>query len=77
MLLVGNQLRSRQPKLQHGSPFDSTPRMRPAMSKSPEPELPPDTCTPFGTVIAPLLLVFTVENPSVTGGESFLTAPFG
>ena len=74
---VGNHSRSEQLKLQQGSPFERTPRIRPAISNRPEPELPPETCRPFGTVTPVRLLDLTVENPSATGRESFLTAPLG
>src|SRR4029434_1476735 len=74
---VGNQSRSEQAKLQHGSPNESTPQIRPAMSKSPDPELPPETCNPFGTVIPVSPLALTFANPSAMGGDSFFTAPLG
>src|SRR5436305_11679446 len=74
---VGNQSRSEQEKLQHGSPLERTPQIRPAMSKSPEPELPPETCSPLGTVMPAPLLALTVANPSAMGGDSFFAAPLG
>jgi len=50
--------------------------IRPAVSKSPDPELPPETCTVEGTEIAFGLLARTVAKLACFG-ESFFTAPFG
>src|SRR3954454_20150437 len=77
IVFVGNRDRSRHWKVQQRSPFERTPVILPAMSNRPDPELPPETWSPFGTVTPVALLLLTVENPSATGGESFLTDPLG
>src|SRR4051794_26672667 len=77
IVFVGNHNRSLHWKLQQGSPFERTPRILPAMSNRPDPELPPETWSPLGTVTPVALLALTVENPSATGGGRFFTGPLG
>ena len=59
-----------------GSPFESTPTIRPASSNRPEPELPPETWKFDGTLIPMVFRPVTVAKDA-WGREIFFTAPLG